>query len=212
VKISIDAGGRSVEIECSDANVTVDSIGEKALQLWQATNGAQASEGPAYGFTAQTQLHTNRSTYGPASFRHDDRTTEYIAEMHEFTDRAYADRPGPREQAYRAVWHRLWDGLADPSVWRTVEAALDAYEAAAGKPTASPRWTPQAEEILGKARKDHEVTYRQRKDNTGYIWQCPCGEGRDETTDWDTMRDEAITHERRAILGALADAGLLVTP
>jgi hypothetical protein len=52
VKVRIDAGGREVEIECADANVTADTIGEKALELWRATEGAKASEGPAYGLQA----------------------------------------------------------------------------------------------------------------------------------------------------------------
>lgn len=54
MKVSIDAGGRKVELECSDANVTVDSIGATALELWQATAGSvQPSEGSAFGLSAQ---------------------------------------------------------------------------------------------------------------------------------------------------------------
>jgi len=54
MKVRIDAGGRTVEIECVDANVTADGIGATALGLWQATEGARKpSEGPAVGFQAQ---------------------------------------------------------------------------------------------------------------------------------------------------------------
>ena len=73
MKVRIDAGGREVEIETSDHNLSPKDLADKALEVWQATEGAKASEGPAYGFTPQVQLETNRSTYGPASFRHGDR-------------------------------------------------------------------------------------------------------------------------------------------
>jgi len=73
VKVSIVGGGRSVEVECPDANMTIDLVGDKALELWKATKGQDGIEGPAYGFQAQQQVATNRSTYGPASFRHGDR-------------------------------------------------------------------------------------------------------------------------------------------
>lgn len=49
MKVSIVGGGRSVEIECPDANVTIDTVGDKALALWRATDGPD-STGPAYGF------------------------------------------------------------------------------------------------------------------------------------------------------------------
>lgn len=40
-------------------------------------------------------------------------------------------RTSPRDMAYKAVWQRLIAGKADSNVWRTVDAALDAYELAA---------------------------------------------------------------------------------
>jgi len=52
VKVRIDAGGRAIEIECADANVSVDTVGSKALKLWQET-AATSTEGPGYGFTPQ---------------------------------------------------------------------------------------------------------------------------------------------------------------
>lgn len=51
MKVSISAGGRDVEIETSDTNVNPDTIADKALALWLATEGAKDSQGPAYGFT-----------------------------------------------------------------------------------------------------------------------------------------------------------------
>ena len=52
MRVKIDAGGRAVEIECSDANVTAKDVADVALQAWHATDGAEKpSEGPAYGFT-----------------------------------------------------------------------------------------------------------------------------------------------------------------
>lgn len=73
MKVSINAGGREVEIECGDANVSPRDIADHALAVWRATDGAKPSEGPAYGFVPQVKLETNGSTYGAASFRHGDR-------------------------------------------------------------------------------------------------------------------------------------------
>ena len=53
MRVKIDAGGRAVEIECSDANVTAKDVADVALQAWHATDGAEKpSEGPACGFNA----------------------------------------------------------------------------------------------------------------------------------------------------------------
>lgn len=54
MKVRIDAGGREVEIETSDHNLSPKDLADKALEVWQATEGAKTSEGPAYGFTPQT--------------------------------------------------------------------------------------------------------------------------------------------------------------
>lgn len=53
MKVRIDAGGRMVEIECADTNVSVDEISDKALTLWDSTSAAGGTEGPGYGFTPQ---------------------------------------------------------------------------------------------------------------------------------------------------------------
>lgn len=53
MKVSINAGGREVVIECGDANVTHEAVADKALAVWHATEGAKPSEGPAYGFQAE---------------------------------------------------------------------------------------------------------------------------------------------------------------
>jgi hypothetical protein len=73
MKVNINAGGRQVEIECSDANVSPRDIAAEALAVWKATDGTKPSEGPAYGFVPQLGLSKNGSTYGAASFRHGDR-------------------------------------------------------------------------------------------------------------------------------------------
>lgn len=52
-------------------------------------------------------------------------------DMHAYIEHAYQGITAPRQLAYKAVWHRIHDGRADPTVWRTVNAALNAYEAAA---------------------------------------------------------------------------------
>jgi len=45
-------------------------------------------------------------------------------------ERWYKDRTSPRDMAHKAVWLRIIAGKADASAWRTVDAALDAYELA----------------------------------------------------------------------------------
>lgn len=46
MKVSINAGGREVEIECDGVNVTYSDVADKALQVWRGTEGAKNSEGP----------------------------------------------------------------------------------------------------------------------------------------------------------------------
>ncbi len=53
MRVRIDAGGRAVEIECSDANVTAQAVADVAMDAWRGTEGAKRpSEGPAVGFQA----------------------------------------------------------------------------------------------------------------------------------------------------------------
>lgn len=54
VKVRIDAGGREIEIECSDPSATAEGVSLTALALWRATSGAVTpSDGPAsFGLTA----------------------------------------------------------------------------------------------------------------------------------------------------------------
>jgi hypothetical protein len=52
VKVTIDAAGRKVELECADANTSPREVLSEALEAWKATSGAPDSQGPAYGFTA----------------------------------------------------------------------------------------------------------------------------------------------------------------
>jgi hypothetical protein len=52
VKVTIDAAGRKVEVECADANTSPREVLSEALDTWKATDGAPDSQGPAYGFAA----------------------------------------------------------------------------------------------------------------------------------------------------------------
>lgn len=68
MKVSIDAGGREVVIECSDTNVTHDQVADKALEVWQATAGVKHdSDGPAYGFSTERR---GSHTTSPFSMNH----------------------------------------------------------------------------------------------------------------------------------------------
>jgi hypothetical protein len=53
LRVTINAGGREVTIECSDANVTAMDIAAQALATWKQTTGGRGSEGPAVGFVPQ---------------------------------------------------------------------------------------------------------------------------------------------------------------
>jgi len=71
------------------------------------------------------------------------------------------------------------------------------------------RWTPATEDLLGAIRQAHEATFKRY--GQSWHWQCPLPCGADGAhQDYEAMRLEAVTHERRAILAGLADAGLLV--
>lgn len=71
------------------------------------------------------------------------------------------------------------------------------------------RWTPATEDLLGTLRKAHEATIRGGRGR--FEWRCPCGSG-GAAQDRDLARQQAVTHERQAILAGLAGAGLLVEP
>ena len=52
MKVSIDAGGRKVEIEAADQNLSPADLAAQALSLWQATESAAlVSNGPGFGLT-----------------------------------------------------------------------------------------------------------------------------------------------------------------
>jgi hypothetical protein len=65
MKVSICAGGREVKIECSDTNVTYEQVADKALAVWQGTDGAKRpSDGPSsYGFGGE-RSPDGRGEYG----------------------------------------------------------------------------------------------------------------------------------------------------
>jgi hypothetical protein len=53
MKVSIEAGGRKVELECPDQNVTYDQVADKVLETWKATDGAATgTAGPAFGLAS----------------------------------------------------------------------------------------------------------------------------------------------------------------
>jgi hypothetical protein len=52
MKVRIDAGGREVEIECSDTNMDPVRLADKALAVWQATQCVDRP-GPAVGYSAE---------------------------------------------------------------------------------------------------------------------------------------------------------------
>lgn len=51
MRLEIDAGGRKVSIEASDANLSPREVMAELLAAWHETEGAtDPSQGPAYGF------------------------------------------------------------------------------------------------------------------------------------------------------------------
>ena len=65
MKVRIDAGGRQVEIECADANVTAKDVADVALATWHETSGAggRGTEGPAFGLTASGATTQPRDSF-----------------------------------------------------------------------------------------------------------------------------------------------------
>jgi len=60
VRVTINAGGREVTIECADSNVSPKDIAAEALTVWTATAGSSNGAGPAYGFvTAERNVPVN---------------------------------------------------------------------------------------------------------------------------------------------------------
>ena len=51
MRVSINADGREVSIDCDPVNVTVKDVAAEALGLWHATKaeGARGTEGPGFG-------------------------------------------------------------------------------------------------------------------------------------------------------------------
>lgn len=69
-KVNINGANHQVEIE-HDSDDLADVI-KKARRLWDATK-PNDKPGPAFGYSAQVNVSTNSSAYGPASFGHGDR-------------------------------------------------------------------------------------------------------------------------------------------
>jgi hypothetical protein len=64
MKVTINAGGREVGIECADTNVTPRDVAGEALALWKATDdgATHGTEGPAIGYSAQSARDRPAST------------------------------------------------------------------------------------------------------------------------------------------------------
>jgi len=79
-----------------------------------------------------------------------------------------------------------------------------------------PRWTPETEELVAQIKNAHRTTTTDLGNSGGerYVWRCSCKSGRDRSAPvrWGVARDEMHAHEDRALLAALADAGVLVMP
>jgi hypothetical protein len=74
MRVTIDANGRKVEVECADANTTAREVLAEALSTWKETDGVKPSEGPAFGIVAAThagyqQSPMNMGGYGGADVR-----------------------------------------------------------------------------------------------------------------------------------------------
>jgi|GEM_PF-3892989 hypothetical protein len=80
----------------------------------------------------------------------------------------------------------------------------------------SDRWSAETEELVAATKIYHRTTITDVgcSGPERHVWRCSCGSGRDRSapTTWGVARDEAHAHEDRAILTALADAGLLQPP
>ncbi len=86
----------------------------------------------------------------------------------------YRGKTSPRDLAYKAVWLRLIAGKTEPTVWRTIEAALAAYE---GSPNVA------AAESRGRAAGYAEAVQALR-DGAGYeMWCADTGRYRGDRVD-----------------------------
>lgn len=64
MKVRIAAGGREVEIQCDDTNVSPKDIADHALEVWKATEGAKHdSDGPAFGYQAERRPTVTTSPF-----------------------------------------------------------------------------------------------------------------------------------------------------
>lgn len=58
MRVTVDAGGRKVEIETSDTNVTPKDVAEIAMGMWERTDGGAERLGPATGFSSAERRGT----------------------------------------------------------------------------------------------------------------------------------------------------------
>lgn len=73
MKVTIDAAGRKVEVECADTNTSTREVLSEALDAWRSTAGAPDSQGPAFGISMPHAGHQvspmNMGGYGGAGIR-----------------------------------------------------------------------------------------------------------------------------------------------
>lgn len=67
MRVQINAGGREVTIDCSDANISVREVLTEALAAWRCTEGAKApSDGPAsMGFISEAATEQSATSSAP---------------------------------------------------------------------------------------------------------------------------------------------------
>jgi hypothetical protein len=80
--------------------------------------------------------------------------------------------------------------------------------------TQDPRWTPEAAEVVTAAIRKHTDQLVPASPEAAANVACNCGEFTYElpTHDWAPVRAAYRLHQAEAVLGALADAGLLAAP
>ena len=70
-RVNINGANHQVEVQHDSADLA--DVIEKAQKLWDDTSAGARDAGPAFGYSTQASLDTNRSVYGQASFKHGDR-------------------------------------------------------------------------------------------------------------------------------------------
>ena len=70
-RVNINGAGHQVEVDHDGADLAY--VVEKTQKLWDDTKPDTKGGGPAFGYSAQANIHVNGGAYNPASFRHGER-------------------------------------------------------------------------------------------------------------------------------------------